>query len=47
MFGVNQKVVELLMDKYHFELERCESLRDFVDLLEKVAQKEGLRIKHV
>jgi len=47
MFAVNQKVVELLTDKYHAELEKCESLRDIIDLLEKVAQKEGLNIKHV
>jgi len=47
MFAVNQKVVGLLTSKYHFELEKCESLRDIVDLLEKVAQKEGLSIKHV
>jgi bacterioferritin (cytochrome b1) len=47
MFAVNQKVVELLTDKYHVELEKCESLREIVDLLEKVAQKEGLSIKHI
>ena len=47
MFGVNQKVVELLTGKYYVELEKCESLRDIIDLLEKVAQKEGLSIKQV
>jgi hypothetical protein len=39
--------VELLTGKYRAELEKCESLKDFVDLLEKVAQKEGLKIKYV
>lgn len=47
MFVVNQKVVELLTGKYHVELEKCESLKDIVDLVEEIAQKEGLRIKHV
>jgi transcriptional regulator len=47
MFAVNQKVMKLLTDKYHVELENCESLRDIIDFLEMVAQKEGLKIKHV
>lgn len=47
MFVVNQKVVELLTGKYHVELEKCESLKDIVNLVDKIAQKEDLRIKHV
>jgi len=47
MFVVSQKVVELLTGKYHVELEKCENLEDIVNLIEKIAQKEGLRIKHV
>jgi len=47
MFVVNQKIIELLTNKYHIELEKCESLEDIVNLIEKIAQKEGLRIKHV
>jgi len=35
------------MGKYQVELEKCESLRDIINLLEKAAQKEGLSIKHV
>jgi len=47
MFVVNQKVMELLTGKYNVELEKCESLTDIVNLIEKIAQKEGLIIKHV
>jgi transcriptional regulator len=46
MFSVNQKVLKLLADKYHVELENCDSLGDIINLLEKTAQKEGLKIKH-
>lgn len=47
MFVVNQKVVELLTGKYHVEFEKCESLKEIVNLVEKIAQKEGLRIKQI
>jgi len=47
MFAVNQKVMDLLTGKYHVELEKCESSADIVNLIEKIAKKEGLRIKHV
>ncbi len=44
MIAVNRRVTELLVQKYHKELERCKTEKEVIRLIYRVARNENLRV---
>lgn len=43
-FIMKRKAVEIIIGKYHKELEQCKDPEDLVRLMLKIAEREGLQL---